>query len=202
MTAQIPDEVSYRRRIYDLTAIDGEGLFDPEAYGLQTVSWSSACWRGYTLRYAVRRRKLLLDRFSVSLVDPAANPEDESALMTPPSIEGRTPTSCRQQVPGYCSCDYTAMALPIPFTGGLLIGWDFIPELYVHMGFHPAWKFREVHELLFEEGRLIEGIDRSAQMEAIRARGKDPDPPPGVHSPREHMEWIERSFSRDYFPEF
>ncbi len=39
---------------------------------------------------------------------------------------------------------------PISFTGGLPIAADFIQELYVHLGFHPAWKFREVHGIILD----------------------------------------------------
>ena len=46
----------------------------------------------------------------------------------------------------------------------------FIQNLYVHMGFHPAWKYREVHELLFEDGRLLHAQDRSAAMASNSGR--------------------------------
>lgn len=42
----------------------------------------------------------------------------------------------------------------VPLSGGLLLGEGFIQELYVHMGFHPAWKYLHVIELIFEGGQL------------------------------------------------
>ncbi|MGH2607253.1 MAG: hypothetical protein ACRDG5_11745 [Anaerolineales bacterium] len=59
---------------------------------------------------------------------------------------------------------YEGLNHPLPFTGGVLAGKDFIRKLYVHMGFHPAWKFATVHELRFEAGRLTGRADRSEAM--------------------------------------
>jgi len=37
------------------------------------------------------------------------------------------------------------------------------------MGFHPSYKYREVHELTLENGVVVKSEDLSAQMAAIRA---------------------------------
>lgn len=58
----------------------------------------------------------------------------------------------------------------IPFSSGLLLGDGFIRELYVHMGFHPAWKFERVVELIFEGGQLTRSHDRSEQLAESDAR--------------------------------
>lgn len=49
---------------------------------------------------------------------------------------------------------YEFKDVPIPLSGGLLLGEGFIQELYAHMGFHPAWKCLHVIELIFEGGQL------------------------------------------------
>ncbi len=55
-------------------------------------------------------------------------------------------------------------------------------NLYVHMGYHPAWKYEKVHELIFENGLLIEDRDISAKMKEYRDKrvnkeksGREPD---------------------------
>src|SRR5262249_48878458 len=88
---------------------------------------------------------------------------------------------------------------PIPFTGGLVAGGDFIQEMYVHMGFHPAYKFRTVHELVFDSGRLIEEHDRSAQMAELREMLSSRPLEPGIQASRAEIEeWVERCFSLEY----
>jgi hypothetical protein len=52
----------------------------------------------------------------------------------------------------------------VPFSGGLLLGQGFIRTTYVHMGFHPAWKFEKVAELLLEHGGVTSTLDRSAEL--------------------------------------
>ncbi len=85
---------------------------------------------------------------------------------------------------------------PVPFTGGILLADGFIQELYTHMGFHPAWKYREVHELIFDKGILTEAHDRSAKMAEHRvqqAGGR-----PQIKSPQEHLAWIADTFNLRY----
>jgi hypothetical protein len=82
----------------------------------------------------------------------------------------------------------------------MLIAADFIQELYVHMGFHPAWKYRSVFEMIFSEGHLTEWHDVSEQIAAIRDRMQDrPGGPDGSpHSRQEIDEWIAGTFRLDY----
>jgi hypothetical protein len=87
----------------------------------------------------------------------------------------------------------------VAFTGGMLIGADFIDEMYVHMGFHPAYKFRVVHELIFEDGQLKSATDQTSAMEKVRAKlkGRALKPGPGA-SDAELTAWIEGTFSLKY----
>ena len=82
----------------------------------------------------------------------------------------------------------------VPFTGGLLLGADFIEELYVHMGFHPAYKYQHVLELTFETGQLLSQSDRSIEMEEIRHRKGRGD---GKRS-KDVVAWINDCFRTDY----
>jgi len=68
---------------------------------------------------------------------------------------------------------------------------------YVHMGFHPAWKFQEVVELVADRGEVTATRDRSAELAAIRQRiqnGDLPDP----DGPRGGKRWIDRTFTLGY----
>ena len=91
---------------------------------------------------------------------------------------------------------YSPLRVTQPFTGGVLLGAGFIPELYVHMGHHPAWKFTEVLELLFEDGRLSAVADRSELMAQRRAAQGTLSPT----DPHDFDIWIETTFDRSYPP--
>ena len=105
----------------------------------------------------------------------------ESALRSAPIINGvgfATPDEPRA---GF-SAIYEGLGLGVPFTGEMLLGSGFIRELYVHMGFHPAWKHREVKRPTFEQGRMIEERGVSTQVAQIRAQGGRLSPRSGAYS--------------------
>jgi hypothetical protein len=86
----------------------------------------------------------------------------------------------------------------IGYTGSLLLGHDFIRELYVHMGFHPAWKYREIHELVFDKGRLVNAADRSTEMAMLRDSLSGTKDAPGSIMNEDVAAWVERCFSLKY----
>ena len=81
------------------------------------------------------------------------------------------------------------------YTGGLLIADGFIQDLYVHMGFHPAWKYTNVVELVFETGVLQNEFDRSERMAEIRQLLLDSGRSP---TNTEILEFVKHSFDRTY----
>ena len=91
---------------------------------------------------------------------------------------------------------YEGLAFPLPFSGRLLACRGFIDDLYVHMGFHPAWKYKKVMELAFDDGRLIEHRDRSDAVAELRRRiqaGEEPDRNGGA----EIHDWMNNIFKRN-----
>jgi hypothetical protein len=68
---------------------------------------------------------------------------------------------------------YEGLDYPLDYTGSLLIADGFIQALYVHGGFHPAWKFERVLELVFDAGRFVEVVDRSERMAEVRRAETD-----------------------------
>ncbi|WP_342380073.1 hypothetical protein NVS55_10940 [Myxococcus stipitatus] len=161
MTAQISDGLIFQERPFAIAFADGEGLFNPKQHGLSPQMISTACHRGYSCTYEVIAESLCLQRLHIGL------PQQQ--------VEGPT---LFEQRPIYSekarSFVYRGLAAPIPFTGGLLIAADFIPELYIHGGFQQVWKYREVHELLFESGRLVQARDCSSEMAHVRENMENP----------------------------
>ena len=95
---------------------------------------------------------------------------------------------------GSCRITYEKLRAPIWFTGGLLLARDFISDLYVHMGFHPAWKYLNVCEVLLEDGRVERIADRSAAMAEMRERLGPSAGAPGT----DIGSWVAQTFSLEY----
>jgi hypothetical protein len=63
MTAQDPDRIRYRRRVYDLFSEPLEDYFTELRPKTESfVGLCSACWRGYMAHWSIRKGKLYLDR--------------------------------------------------------------------------------------------------------------------------------------------
>jgi hypothetical protein len=72
-------------------------------------------------------------------------------------------------------------------------------ELYVHMGFQPAWKYRTVLELLFDEGKLVKIRDVSEEIRELRNKMLERPMEPGLDADvQEILSWIESTFELDY----
>lgn len=191
MTAQVPDQFTYRHKEYQLAGLNGQGLFDPQDHNMRLTAPHTACWRGFTAHYAVQDRQLRLKGLKVHA------PEVD----TLPLLLYGAPLQLFEDGDDICENMgfdgmYQDCPDPVPFTGGLLLADGFIAELYVHMGFHPAWKYREVHELVFEKGNLVKETDRSGQ--AAELRDRQTGLRPRFANMQEHQQWIQRCFDLRY----
>ena len=209
MTAQISDRVIYNDTTFCVAGVNGQGLFNPADHGMTPVFFSSACWRGFHCTYAVADSTLRLREVYLGLSDK----DRESAKHGKgPLLFGKVPAQytvhgeghnlrTRETTSEWMSTDYRCDNLNqlIEFTGGILIGHDFICEMYVHMGFHTAYKYRDVHELVFESGRLTNANDCTAKMAEFREMLADRELQPEPRTNREKlMKWIDQCFSLDY----
>jgi len=155
MTAQFPDTVKYGRAGYDLIGVSGNGLFEPQAYGMEPVVHSTACYRGYICHYGIKENALVLAHVSISLENGAEGP----------TIHGTQPSSDE-----YWAARYEDLDMPLRFTGGLLLGRDFIRDMYVHMGFQKPHRYRDVKEIVLRDGKVVSVKDHSERMRQLRER--------------------------------
>lgn len=209
MTAQLSDRVEYVGTRYSVAGINGSGLFNPEEHGIKPASVSTACWRGYHCNYAVADNTLWLRTVYVGL---GLQDRQKAKLGKGPLLFAQVPSRYNRGGESvssrnanlsedWVSSDYRYEGLneAVAFTGGLLIGDQFIREMYVHMGFHPAYKFETVLELVFESGQLVKATDCSDKMAEFRAMLKDCELQPDPRAGREEvMSWIKQCFSLDY----
>jgi hypothetical protein len=94
-------------------------------------------------------------------------------------------------------CEFTVEDACL-FLSGLELGLTEPPgELFgAHMGHHPAWKYANVLELIFDDGSLTAVHDRSELMAQRRAAQ-------GTLSPKDLRDldvWIDTTFDRTYPP--
>jgi hypothetical protein len=193
MTAQFPDQFLINETEYSIAGIHGEPPFDPVKLGMHPISTCTACWRGYVAGFALREDQLVLARLSIQL----GKLEEGSAFIPQvgPEINGREPALPVDRHAMFNNV-YDPLDLPLQFDGGLLIARDFIQELYVHMGFHPAWKFNEVWELVFDGGHLESAENVSDKVAVLRQKlnQKSLIPPSG----KRQQKWIHDAFRLDY----
>ncbi len=202
-------------------------LFDPERFGIRTSPGCTACRRGYIANFELRDDRLMLEHLGINVRDleweaelerltelkeirrylpphrraPKPQPMAMKRGICGPVIHGVRPLPpANRNGPFSFTDNYHDVGLPLPFTGGLLLGNGFIRELYEHMGFHPAWKFRKVIELVFADGILTATHDRSYDMARVRAINTPDGKPKSkrFNLPVDMVRWIEQCFDRRY----
>jgi hypothetical protein len=151
---------------------------------MDPIGMCSACWRGYLAIYSLNDDKLVLNKLEINLVKIK---ESEFNAITGPEINGVKPQLNPHH---HLNNTYEDLNFPLNFTGGILLGKDFIQELYVHMGFHPAWKYEKVYELVFQEGKLIEKRNMTVKMAEIRNKLADKPLKPDLGE-QDLQEWIQ-----------
>lgn len=171
MTAQFSDNVFFNGTEYSIIGVNGGDLFDPHKIGFKQTGFSTACYSGYYCTYSITDNKLLLK-------DLTLYSKDRKLI-----VNGKKPKISQG------NAFYSAVELPILFTGILRLGTDFIDEAYVHMGFQKPTAYLKVIDLKLQDGILVSVKDRSSEVEEKRN-----SPPP---IPKELTEWIEDRFSLD-----
>jgi hypothetical protein len=183
LTGQVSDEVRYNREVYSLVGINGEGLPDPADFGIRTKMASTACWRGYQMFYDCVDSELVLD---VML----ANTDEAKP------VNGVKPGISKDSF-GFNHI-YENIGLKTKFTGRILIGRDFVQEMYVHMGFQSAESYRDVLELEVENGNIVNIVNLAEVMEQRRLQGRYKPTDPSSMEESDLHSWIEDRFSQDY----
>ncbi len=152
MTAQIHDSILLEDKKFSIVGINGNELFDPVNFNLHPFSSMTSCWRGYVCEYKITYNKLLLNTLQVNLHQRG------------PAINGVEPLFSNTTF----NNTYSDLHLPIDFTGEILAADKFIRELYVHMGFHPAWKYETVYEIVISHGSVLNIKDVSEHIARLR----------------------------------
>ncbi len=170
MTAAICDRLFYKNTQFLLIKVEGEQLFHPANYQIKTSPSSTADYRGFNCDYKVENNWLRLTTVYLSLDD-----EEEKLLDSNQGIKllGKVPRRYMEQDDKgreYVSWDFKCDNLDelIDFTGGILIGSEYFNHFFGGIGFPPPHIFKNLCELVFDSGQLIEEIDYSQKMSNFR----------------------------------
>jgi hypothetical protein len=188
MTGQINDVIVINRKGFSVVGVNGGELFTPESIGIMPIATMTACWRGYICEYKISYKKLLLDKLWLSFGEEEISENTNKFIpQKGPPINGVNPYEG-----GEFNNIYEKLNYEVDFTGGILAGRKFIQDLYVHMGFQSAWKYKNVFELIFIHGKVQEIRDVSEQVEQIRNKKNEELPEQDL------IKWIASTFRLDY----
>jgi hypothetical protein len=186
LTGQVSDEFRYNGEVFALVGINGEGLYMPADFGMKTTMATTACWRGYQMFYDCVDGELILDAMF-------ANPTE---LIPVNGIEPQKPENSFM-----FEYVYENIGLKTKFSGTILLGKDFIQEMYVHMGFQSPESYMTVIELEIKNGDILRESELSAKMAERRNTGRNKPTQPDSFDDDEVRDWIEERFSQDYDPD-
>ena len=186
LTGQVSDEFRYNGEVFSLVGINGKGLYTPTDFGMTTTMASTACWRGYQMFYDCVDGKLILDTMF-------ANPTE---LKPVNGIEPQKPKESWM-----FNHVYENLGLKTKFSGRILLGKDFIQEMYVHMGFQSPESYQIVIEIEVKDGDVVKETDLSSIMAERRLAGRNKPARPTTEDDDDVRDWIEDRFSQDYDPE-
>lgn len=186
MTGQVTDSFRYNGEEFSLVGINGRGLYTPADFGMRTRMASTACWRGYQMFYDCVNGEMILDTM-------LANPIEIKP------VNGVKPRISKGSF--FFECAYENIGLKTKFTGKILLGKDFIQEMYVHMGFQSPESYKTVIELEVKRGDVTKVTDLSTRMAERRLAGRSKPTAPSTMEDDDVSDWIEDRFSQDYEPE-
>jgi hypothetical protein len=200
MTAQFSDIFIFKDVKFELAAFSSDEPFEPEEYQMQPTGRFTSCWRGFLCIYALKENNLILKDLSINLYDET-NKTERISLRGPELNSVKPIAPDPEEKHWFFNNNYQNVDLMLDYSGGMLIGNDFIEELYVHMGFHPAWKYKEVFELDFEKGILLSAVDKSHEMDVLRKHFQKMNIEPEINrirNKKDSLAWIDYCFNRKY----
>ena len=157
MTIQVGHLYRHGNIDYSIVSSTNPFPFDPKDYGIVPFPRCTACHRGYWCCYTAVDNQFVLD-------DLFINTQDDIY----PSICGITATVEDNRAMYMNHHIYRRLHIPIDYTGKLLVGRNAIPTYYVDGIFNDPWKYKDLKELIFENGLLVDMIEQSDTAKDIR----------------------------------
>ena len=206
MTAQISDCYKYKGKKYDLVAISESIGFKPSNYGLHPQGIMTSCWRGYWCDYEIKNKALKLKVLHIHTEDEKY-PDFNGVQVTPVKfhksevfkrVDGELVRTEEEVEDGNGHRMYEKLDLPIRYSGRILLGNKFLNEYYIHMGSQQPYAYKELLELVFKEGKLIDVVNHSKMAKVIRKKIGEEDEELEFIDDEDLLRYITDCFSKDY----
>ncbi len=188
MTDQILDQFFYKDQKLDLVGIEGSSLITIQDFNIKTRSASSACWRGYVMRYVITDGQLILDGIWFK---PISEELPKINCIAPVLIS-------KENDPGmgwFFTHAYKKLNKIITFNGSILIKKHLTDSQFGQMGFMNTNAHRIVLKFDFEDGIIVNVEDKSEQVEKVREEGDPNGYRPDSMAPKDLDDWIMKRLS-------
>lgn len=179
MTNQIPDELWHENESYVILQGPAKLGFDPIDYAMWPIGLSTANHRGYWCDYAVADGGMLtLEKLSINsragYYPPINGVKPSAPRLVKAKMERWNGKGFETVVEDVLSNRgyhfYDNLRLALRYSGRIMLGRTREAWLCTGYLFPPVWAFREVFELAFEDGLLVDAADISWQFTEERAR--------------------------------
>jgi hypothetical protein len=164
MTIPKRDSLLFKDRVYQIFWAPGVGLFKPSDWGLEATLWTTACRHGFVCNYRVSN-----DELKLMALDIVLRTGPGMQLSSPVPINGVDPHEWHAY--GRISniqARYRNIDSPVFYSGGMLVVRNFIMGAAPSRSHQPVHGFKEAHDLLFAEGRLVNSTDCSEPLFEVR----------------------------------
>lgn len=174
MTIQIGDIYKLQSKEYCIIDWTVPLPFTPNGYGLEAHSSCTACWRGYWCTYTSANGSLVLkdlylfnkDGNYPTLNGKCISPQKMVEHLRRSKDGKRSEPILRPAYYGHRV--YEDVNLPLYYNGKILIGRNHTDTYYINGLWNNPWKYKDLVELLFEDGVLVKIIDQSEAAKDIR----------------------------------
>lgn len=198
MTAQIGDIIRKGQEEYQVIALTSALPFRPEDYGLKPRYICTGCWRGYWCEYEIQADELCLQTLNIHTAEnvyPDINgvaplPQKQAEFDAHSRRKRKQPVSIPDNL-GHRK--YQGLGMPVSYSGKILAGNGIIESYVNNMSFQHMSAYKTILEFVFEEGLLLDTIDRSEDGEKMRRYLGD-----RTHDSKDASRFVEESFSLDY----
>lgn len=158
MTMQIKDSFLCSDSVYTILSCSTPLQFHPQNYDLMPTGICTACHKGYWCNYSLSGDQLVLQNLFIHSENDFYPPLWGCTAI----FENNDPhTHLGHRV-------YKDLHHPIKYTGKILIGSKSTPTYYIDGICGIPWGYKDLMELVFEEGKLITKSDHSDTAKDIR----------------------------------
>lgn len=158
MTMQIKESFYHSDSKHTIVSCSAPLEFHPAKYGLKPVPYTTACHKGYWCNYALQGKQFILRDLFIHTDNDMYPPIFNCVAVFDQDFPH---THSRHRV-------YKDLCYPTNYTGKILIGTKEVPTYYIDGIWGIPWSYKELKELVFDQGVLIAEIDHSETAKDIR----------------------------------